>query len=132
MSTTHDIPLRFADTRIARIDQQIEELAASRGDAIAELISDLEWQDIPFVYAVVVGKVLEPNFLVHVNETHYKLDGVEKFGRAHMVEHCNGHWCRKVGELRWSRGKNAVGWRHLGTYRAVVADDRGLWICVPE
>lgn len=127
-----DIRLIALMEPLRRLEARAAEVAVDRAKAVTQLLEDLRWMDIPVRYAITVGLQFTDGAVVHVNEMHYKDEGPKPVADAHLADHCTGRWCRKVGELRWTRGKNAVGWKHLGTHRAITQNDRGLWICVPD
>lgn len=125
-------PCHALADRIVDIDRQILELTAQREELMRNVVADFEWMDVAYVTAWVHARdAVVPGDVLHVVEAVYK-DGTTHGVDAHSVSACPGRWCRRAGETRWTRGRDALGFRFRGEYRAVMSVDEYNWIVIPQ
>ena len=133
-ATRSDTRLGDIAKKFTRIEARSKRLDDEHRQAVKDLIADLEWQDIPILYAWHGGRTFGPGTVVHVHQSYTKAEGPEDRFDVHRASDCAGHWCNKPGKVRWFRGKSGRGWKHLGDYFAITSmepDGLGLWIVVP-
>ncbi|MGF6822419.1 hypothetical protein M2317_001323 [Microbacterium sp. ZKA21] len=135
--TTSKRQARDPRAEIARLDLRIARLRHARRDAVAALVDDMAWQDVPVVRIRPRNVDGSPGDRVHVLEQVEESSGYTRV-TAHDAQRCPDNWCRRenVAQRTPHRRGRGYAFTFRGTWQILATpdplDEHGEFICIPQ
>ena len=128
------------EAEIRELERRIEQRELALSAAVAELVDDLAFQDIPT--KTLKGAAISTTKVHYVEMTHE--DGSPGHTSPHSEEHCPGLWCdpkNPAQRLKWGRTGKGTWMRFRGSWEVVArlnsrtdswGNRKATVVCIPD